>query len=54
MRFSKQKSLYSFKTKGVNNFKTAFDLVAYIGCHVKITQLLLNNHSAQKLSATFN
>ena len=26
---------------------------AYIGCHAKIAQLLLNNHSPQRLSATF-
>ena len=35
IRFSKQKSLSFFKTKGLNNFKTAFDLVSYvvsIGC----------------------
>ena len=28
-RFSKQKSFHSFKTKGVNNFKIAFDLASY-------------------------
>ena len=27
--------------------------VSYIVCHAKITQFLLNNHSAQKLSVTF-
>ena len=53
IRFSKQKFFHSFKTKGASNFKTAFDLALYIGCHAKITQLLLNSHSAQKLSATF-
>ena len=54
IRFSKQKSFHSFKTKGVSNFKTALTLhrIAYIGCHAK-TQLLLNSYSAQKLSATF-
>ena len=30
IRFSKQKSLIFFKTKGLNNFKTAFDLVSYV------------------------
>ena len=30
IRFSKQKSFHSFKTKGVSNFKTAFDLALYI------------------------
>ena len=30
IRFSKQKSFHSFKTKGVRNFKTAFDLALYI------------------------
>ena len=30
VRFSKQKSFHSFKTKGVSNFKTAFDLALYI------------------------
>ena len=29
IRFSKQKSCHSFKTKGVSNFKTAFDLASY-------------------------
>ena len=30
IRFSKQKSFHSFKTKGVRKFKTAFDLALYI------------------------
>ena len=29
IRFSKQKSFHSFKTKGVSNFRTAFDLASY-------------------------
>ena len=29
IRLSKQKSFHSFKTKGVSNFKTAFDLASY-------------------------
>ena len=29
IRFSKQKSFHSFKTKGVSNFKTAFNLALY-------------------------
>ena len=29
IRLSKQKSFHSFKTKGVSNFKTAFDLTSY-------------------------
>ena len=29
IRFSKQKSFHSFKTKGVSNFKTAFDAALY-------------------------
>ena len=53
IRLSKQKSFHSFKTKGVRNFKAAFDLAFYVGCHAKIMQLLLNSYSAQKLSATF-
>ena len=28
-------------------------VAAYIGCHAKITQLLLNNRSPQRLSSTF-
>ena len=49
------RNLHSFKTKVEHNFKTAFDPVSYIVClmsRYKITQLLLNNHSAQELSAT--
>ena len=44
-----------FKTKGVNNFRQRLTLhrISYIVCHAKITQFLLNNHSAQKLSVTF-
>ena len=30
IRFSKQKSFHSFKTKGVSDFKTAFDLALHI------------------------
>ena len=29
IRFSEQKSFHSLKTKGVSNFKTAFDLASY-------------------------
>ena len=52
--FFKQKSLHSFKTILVNNFKTAFGLVSHVANRIlryKVTQLLLNNHST--LSATF-
>ena len=34
IRSSKQKSFHSFKTQGVSNFKTAFDLALYIGYRI--------------------
>ena len=52
------RNLYILKNKraGVSNFKTVFDRVSYIAYRMsrcKVTQLLLNNHSTLKLSATF-
>ena len=55
IRFSKQKYFHSLKTKGVSNFKTAFNLASYTVYWMsrQDNATFRKNHSAQKLSATF-
>ena len=56
--FSKQKSFRSFKTKGVSNFKTAFDLASYIvyrmSCQDNATFVEQSLSTVVSFAAVFN
>ena len=52
IRFSKQKSFHSSKTKGVSDFKTAFDLASYFVHRMSCQDNATFVEQSQELSAT--